>query len=201
MQSEKSGSFFYLQQWFVLKCSLHTKSTLFLCDCMYNKPTNLVFAFSHLRYSHSGCGSRPRCRFQRWCPSWVCYPSLYPCCCHPGQVVKPQQEILLPQLQTVCLSPQLYPVKQDLQMPSSSRAHWKRFEAGIRTRSCGQSGNGHLAWMTPYLLLVPLSVGLPVSMGSGELSSLELLAKKMRKGQGEKKYIFCIWSKLYLRLS
>lgn len=46
--------------------------------------------------------------------------------------------------------------------------------------------------MTPYLLLVPLSVGLPVSMGSGELSSLELLAKKMRKGQGEKKYIFCI---------
>ncbi len=37
--------------------------------------------------------------------------------------------------------------------------------------------------MTPYLLLVVLSVGLPVSIGSGELSSLELLAKKIREVQ------------------
>lgn len=35
--------------------------------------------------------------------------------------------------------------------------------------------------MTPYLLLVALSEGLPVSMGSGELSSLELLTKKMMR--------------------
>lgn len=34
--------------------------------------------------------------------------------------------------------------------------------------------------MTPYLLLVALSVGLPVSMGSEELSSLELLTKKIK---------------------
>lgn len=37
--------------------------------------------------------------------------------------------------------------------------------------------------MTPYLLLVTLSAGLPVSIGSGELSSLELLAKKIREVQ------------------
>lgn len=40
--------------------------------------------------------------------------------------------------------------------------------------------------MTPYLLLVALSAGLPVSMGSGELSSLELLAKKIREARNVK---------------
>lgn len=34
-----------------------------------------------------------------------------------------------------------------------------------------------------YLLLVALSGGLPVSMGSGELSSLDLLAKKKEMAQ------------------
>lgn len=42
--------------------------------------------------------------------------------------------------------------------------------------------------MTPYLLLVALSVGLPVSMGSGELSSLELLAKTDERGS-KREYI------------
>lgn len=37
--------------------------------------------------------------------------------------------------------------------------------------------------MSQYLLLVALSAGLPVSMGSGELSSLELLAKTIREAQ------------------
>ena len=35
----------------------------------------------------------------------------------------------------------------------------------------------------PYLLAVALSVGLPVSIGSEELSSLELRAKKIREDQ------------------
>lgn len=98
-------------------------------------------------------------------------------------MVKPQEETLFPQLRMVCLSPLLSPVRRDLQMSSFSQAHWKRFEASIRTLLYGQYKNGYLAWMTPYLLLVALSAGLPVSMGSGELSSLELLAKKIREVQ------------------
>lgn len=73
-------------------------------------------------------------------------------------------------------------------MSSFYQAHWKRFEASVRTLIYVRYENGHLAWMTPYLLLV-LSVGLPVSMGSGELSSLELLAKKRRGSRWE--YISC----------
>lgn len=52
---------------------------------------------------------------------------------------------------------------------------------GIRTLYMVSIIHGYTAVLTPYLLLVALSVGLPVSIGSGELSSLKLLAKKMRE--------------------
>lgn len=47
------------------------------------------------------------------------------------------------------------------------------------------------AWheKNPYLLAVALSVGLPVSIGSEELSSLELRAKKMREDQNVSMFI------------
>lgn len=67
--------------------------------------------------------------------------------------------------------------------------------------------------MTPYLLLVALLVGLPVSMGSGELRYLELHTNKIREIEIRNIFIgmqsnfkndsvnfdifHCAWTKLY----